>query len=145
MFLFICSMLILSMSNLNSNQVIGGELKKLSVGKYYKPGRSCGVLNKITFLNEMPKDGNEIQQCTVIDLNSKHRETDSMETESTSTTTTTSSTACDRDSCPYVIPDGFCDDECNCIEHNFDGGDCCGPNVDTSVCNECECKEIIKT
>ena len=64
------------MNNLNSNQVIGGELKKLSVGKYYKPGRSCGVLKKITFLNEMPKEVNEIQQCTVIDLNSKHMETD---------------------------------------------------------------------
>ena len=87
-------------------QAIGGKLKQLSVGKYYMPGRSCGVLNEITFLHEMPKDGTEIQQCTVIDLNSKHRETDSMKTESTSTTITTSSTACDRDSCSWNIPDG---------------------------------------
>ena len=55
MVLLIYAILILSMSNLNSNQVIGGELKKLSVGKYYMPGRSCGVLNEITFLHEMPK------------------------------------------------------------------------------------------
>ena len=141
MVLLIYAILILSMSNSNFNQVIGGELKKLSVGKYYKPGRSCGVLNKITFLNEMPKEVNEIQQCTIIDLSSKHRETDNIKTESTSTTTLTSSTVCDPDSCPWVIPDGFCDDECNCIELNFDGGDCCGPNVDTSFCEECECKE----
>ena len=143
MVLLIYAILIISMSIINPNQVKGGELKELSVGKYYMPGRSCGVLNKITLLQEMPKDVNEIQQCTIIDLNSKHRETESMKTESTSTTTTTSnsSTVCDRDSCPWAIPDGFCDDECNCAELRFDGGDCCGPNVDTSFCEECECKE----
>ena len=128
------------MSNSNPNQVIGGELKKLSVGKYYMPGRSCGVLNKITLLQEMPKDVNEIQQCTVIDLNSNHRETDSLMTQSTSTTTTTTTTI--TSTCfSTFIADGFCDDECNFIQHNFDGGDCCGPNVNTFVCTLCECKE----
>ena len=125
------------MSNSNPNQVIGGELKKLSVGKYYMPGRSCGVLNKITLLQEMPKDVNEIQQCTVIDLNSNHRETDSLITQSTSTTMTTITSTCTS----TFIADGFCDDGCNFIQHNFDGGDCCGPNVVKTACTLCECKE----
>ena len=137
MVLLIYAILILSMSNSNPNQVIGGELKKLSVGKYYMPGRSCGVLNKVTLLQEMPKDVNEIQQCTVIDLNSNYRETDSLITQSTSTTMTTITSTCTS----TFIADGFCDDGCNFIQHNFDGGDCCGPNVDTSYCTLCECKE----
>ena len=138
MVLLIYAIFIVSMSIINPNQVKGGELKELSVGKYYMPGRSCGVLNKIALLHEMPKDVNEIQQCTVIDLNSNHRETDSLMTQSTSTTATTIASTCYDLS---YIADDFCDDECNFIQHNFDGGDCCGPNVDTSFCEECECKE----
>ena len=65
-----------------------------------------------------------------------------MITESTSTTTSTTSIACNHDSCPLsFVGDGYCDDQCNCIERNFDGGDCCGPNVDTDFCQECECKQ----
>ena len=27
----------------------------------------------------------------------------------------------------------------NIVECNFDGGDCCGPNVNTAYCNQCQC------
>ena len=32
------------------------------------------------------------------------------------------------------IGDGFCDDGANNLDCNFDGGDCCGPNVNTDYC-----------
>ena len=42
---------------------------------------------------------------------------------------------------PDFQGDGACDDENNNAECNFDGGDCCGPNVDMSFCSECACLE----
>ena len=35
--------------------------------------------------------------------------------------------------------DGFCDDENNNANCEYDGGDCCGDNVDTSYCTQCQC------
>ena len=43
------------------------------------------------------------------------------------------------------LGDGFCDDEYNIAECNFDGGDCCGPNVQTNWCDVCECKQPVTT
>ena len=40
---------------------------------------------------------------------------------------------------PYYIGDAYCDDENNNDDCNFDGGDCCGPNVNTQYCTECIC------
>ena len=37
------------------------------------------------------------------------------------------------------IGDGYCDDENNNAGCHFDGGDCCGVNVNTQYCNECIC------
>ena len=37
--------------------------------------------------------------------------------------------------------DGYCDDGNNHLDCHFDGGDCCGSNVDTLVCTECQCLE----
>ena len=37
--------------------------------------------------------------------------------------------------------DNFCDDENNTPECAYDGGDCCGDNVDTTYCTACECLE----
>ena len=37
------------------------------------------------------------------------------------------------------IGNGFCDDALNKIECNFDAGDCCGLNVKTEFCDECQC------
>ena len=34
----------------------------------------------------------------------------------------------------YYIGDGYCDDGANNLDCNFDGGDCCGPNVITYYC-----------
>ena len=40
---------------------------------------------------------------------------------------------------PQWVGDGLCDDLANTIDCNFDGGDCCGPNVDTTYCTYCVC------
>ena len=48
------------------------------------------------------------------------------------------STGCSSD-IPHWIGDGWCDDENNNESCGFDGGDCCGPNVDTQYCTECIC------
>ena len=40
-----------------------------------------------------------------------------------------------------MIGDGLCHDVNNNPECEYDGGDCCGPSVDTSYCTECMCKE----
>ena len=37
--------------------------------------------------------------------------------------------------------DEVCNDECNIVEHDFDGGDCCSPVSDKSSCDKCECLE----
>ena len=45
---------------------------------------------------------------------------------------------------PYYIGNGFCSDENNNAKCHFDGGDCCGLNVDTTYCMECTCIEKLK-
>ena len=37
------------------------------------------------------------------------------------------------------IGDGFCDDANNFEECNYDGGDCCGINVQKNFCVNCTC------
>ena len=39
------------------------------------------------------------------------------------------------------IGNGWCDDYLNNAGCAFDGGDCCGPDVKTQYCSECECLE----
>ena len=43
--------------------------------------------------------------------------------------------------CPNVVfvGNGFCNDETNIAECNYDGGDCCLMNVNTYSCSECNC------
>ena len=43
---------------------------------------------------------------------------------------------------PQWASDGFCDDETNTEECDFDGGDCCLEEPITTACQECECHEI---
>ena len=43
--------------------------------------------------------------------------------------------------CNGWIGDGYCDDINNNIGCSFDGGDCCGANVNTEWCTECLCLE----
>ena len=45
------------------------------------------------------------------------------------------------DNCPNSqwTGDGFCDDMNNIFECDFDGGDCCGSNVNTQYCTDCLC------
>merc|ERR1712097_107435 len=37
--------------------------------------------------------------------------------------------------------DGNCDDDNNNAGCSFDGGDCCGSNVNKKYCKECKCKD----
>ena len=39
------------------------------------------------------------------------------------------------------IADRYCDDINNNIDCSYDGGDCCGLNVNTQYCTECICYE----
>ena len=43
--------------------------------------------------------------------------------------------------CSYLelILDGFCHDETNNENCNYDGGDCCGYNITTDYCSDCKC------
>ena len=52
-------------------------------------------------------------------------------------TITTTSGGCNQG----WIGDGYCDDINNNVGCNFDGGDCCGSNVNTQYCTECLCLE----
>ena len=38
-----------------------------------------------------------------------------------------------------VIGNGFCNDEANNPECNYDSGDCCGSCINTDYCIECAC------
>ena len=38
-----------------------------------------------------------------------------------------------------IVGNGFCNDETNIEDCNFDGGDCCGTCVNSKYCSECEC------
>ena len=40
-----------------------------------------------------------------------------------------------------LIGDGYCDDGANNAECGYDGGDCCGDDVNTDWCNECICHQ----
>jgi hypothetical protein len=42
-----------------------------------------------------------------------------------------------------LVGNGLCDDETNILECNFDDGDCCGSNITTTHCSECQCLEVI--
>ena len=42
--------------------------------------------------------------------------------------------------CLDVVGNGYCNDETNRLECNYDGGDCClGSGLDTQYCTECQC------
>ena len=37
------------------------------------------------------------------------------------------------------VANGYCQDHVNNAECNYDGGDCCGPNVNKNYCADCIC------
>ena len=57
--------------------------------------------------------------------------------------TTTSNNVVIIETCYYqeLISDGFCNDMNNNLVCSYDGGDCCGSNVNTVFCTECQCLE----
>merc|ERR1711983_366616 len=57
-------------------------------------------------------------------------------TASPTTTTAPPSTGCGF---PQWQGDGYCDDDNNNDGCDYDGGDCCGDDVNTKFCTECEC------
>ena len=59
----------------------------------------------------------------------------------TSASTGTSSTTIILGGCEYPnwIGDDFCDDQNNNEDCEWDGGDCCGSNVNTEYCDDCDC------
>jgi hypothetical protein len=38
-----------------------------------------------------------------------------------------------------LVGNGFCNNETNNADCNYDGGDCCATNVNTTACSECVC------
>ena len=38
-----------------------------------------------------------------------------------------------------LVGNGYCNDETNNVDCNYDGGDCCGTCVNTDQCSECAC------
>ena len=38
-----------------------------------------------------------------------------------------------------MVGDGICNDETNIAGCNYDGGDCCGYNINSEHCTECTC------
>ena len=38
-----------------------------------------------------------------------------------------------------MIGNGYCNDEANNDECNYDGGDCCGTCVNSELCSDCAC------
>ena len=71
----------------NIHKIVDAKLTKMSDNRYVMPGRSCGILNPVKFIKELPKKEEEIQPCTIIDLTGKTRET-SIKTPTTTTTIT---------------------------------------------------------
>ena len=41
---------------------------------------------------------------------------------------------------PLWVGDGYCDDQTNTPQCNFDGGDCCAESPNVEYCTECQCK-----
>ena len=41
------------------------------------------------------------------------------------------------------IGDYYCDDMNNNMNCSYDGGDCCGPDIDITYCSECQCCDDI--
>ena len=39
--------------------------------------------------------------------------------------------------------DGYCDDQYNVIQCNFDGGDCCREDIKRDYCTECICHDVL--
>ena len=55
--------------------------------------------------------------------------------------TTTPSGTTPSGVCNPWIGDGYCDDINNNLDCTYDGGDCCGSNVNTQYCTDCQCLE----
>ena len=76
--------------------------------------------------------------CECFDFTDGDSTSSSVSPISTITQSTPSTMSCDSDYAHY-ISDNYCDDESNNEVCDWDGGDCCGDNVYTDYCDDCEC------
>ena len=81
-------------------------------------------------------DTSYCSQCQCLDPSHSTTTPQSTMQSSTSHQTTVSSSGCGY---PGYKGDNYCDDENNNANCDYDGGDCCGDNVDTSYCTQCQC------
>ena len=64
-------LLLIILSFIKYNQC-HSKLTKMSKNRFVMPGTSCGILNSIKILHEFPKNDEEIQPCTILDLNGNY-------------------------------------------------------------------------
>ena len=119
-------MLLLIISSCIKYNQCHAKLTKMSKNRFVMPGPSCGILNSIKFLHKLPQNHQEIQPCSILDLDRNHREshinidtiiaatTSSTPTSVTTTTitptTTTTTTTTGKECHPDFIGDGTCRD-----------------------------------
>merc|ERR1712004_410973 len=86
-------------------------------------------------------DNVQTTYCSVCECKEGTTTTTTTTTWTTTTTTTTTTVTNGSSGCefPQWEGDGWCDDGNNNPDCTFDGGDCCGDDVDTTYCQECEC------
>ena len=114
--------------------LLAGELIETTVkNRYFITGRGCGISTKIKYLNYFPEQLDN-HDCSFVEANvvSNHPTTIT-----TASTTTTGELDCDSGS--EYVGDDYCDDISNTEKCGWDGGDCCGNNLNFDYCDFCEC------
>ena len=107
-----------------------GKLVETGNGNYAITGKGCGITTELKYMSEIPRD-HESYECVIIVNPTQPL----IEVEKFPTCADSASF------CSTARGDGYCDDNCNYADCNFDDGDCCGDDVETLVCIECLCKE----
>ena len=99
--------------------------------QYWKADGECDDINNNV---DCSYDGGD---CCGSNVNTQHCTLCLCLEGSTTPSTTTTAGACNQ----VWIADGFCDDYNNNLDCSYDGGDCCGSNVNTQYCSVCQCLE----
>ena len=92
---------------------------------FHHPSVGDGSCNDDTNIVECGYDGGD---CCLSNVNTDH----------CSECTCYHQETCAAGFIPSSVGDGFCNDETNIVECNYDGGDCC-VNVNTDLCSNCLC------
>ena len=109
----------------------------------YDGGDCCGSNVNTQYCTEcscLDPNGNNGANSTTTSIGTTATTTTTTTTGTTGTTATNGTTKTTIAGCNFGwISDGYCDDINNNMECTYDGGDCCGPNVNTQYCTECLC------